>query len=170
MQHALLGCSGNHEGKAEEGVAPHVWHGLEYSQAHVQLTGFNLLDEGRQVGIEKLNTHIGPLFLEIAHGRREDIGRDEGCSPQRDHLMSTFGATSDIRDCGVQLVEISPNDRQQLASMRRQLYVARGSIEQSKPNTAFQLLDQNAQSRWRDEKSFGRTREITVLCYQMKCA
>ena len=41
--------------------------------------------------------------------------------------------------------------------------MARRAVEQSEPDATFQLFDQHAQPRWRDEQRFGRAGEIVML-------
>ena len=47
--------------------------------------------------------------------------------------------------------------------MRGELDPAGRAVEQTKPHTPFELLDQHAQARWRDEEHLGRAREIVML-------
>jgi hypothetical protein len=47
--------------------------------------------------------------------------------------------------------------------MRRQLYVAGRAVEQSEPDSTFQLSDQHAQPGWRNEERFGSARETSML-------
>jgi hypothetical protein len=54
--------------------------------------------------------------------------------------------------------------------VRRQLDVTRRAVEQSEPDATFQLFDQHAQARRRDEERFGSAREIVMLSRETECA
>jgi hypothetical protein len=43
--------------------------------------------------------------------------------------VSTLGATCDVRNRSIKLLQVSLNDGQQLPTMRRQLYVAGRAVE-----------------------------------------
>jgi hypothetical protein len=47
--------------------------------------------------------------------------------------------------------------------MGSELNVARRAVEQTKPDTTFQLFDLNAQARRSDEKRLGRPSEVVML-------
>src|SRR5262249_39786974 len=120
--------------------------------------------------VEQLNPHIRPVLAKLMHRRRQDVSRHERSNAERYGLVTTLGRAPDARDCGIEFLEATLDNRQQLAAMGRQLDVTCRAIEQPEPDAAFQFANQDAQTRGRYEERLGGTREIAMVCNETKRA
>ena len=99
----VLSVGANHHEREAKKVAC-AGRLLKIAQAHVELAGFNPLQDRRELSIEQLNTLVRSVTPEPPHALRQNIGRDQGLRSERNRLTASFCSSSNARHCGAEFL------------------------------------------------------------------
>ena len=153
----------DHQRELKEGRAENRRRAFERAEADVQLAGLDLLLDCRRVRVDQTDLDLRSPAPELFDRRRQDVGGHEEPRSHRQRVARLEREPGDSRRGGIDLIEASAGNHQQLAAVRREAHLARRPIEQAKPELAFQLFDHHAQARRRDEERARGPRERVVL-------